>query len=143
MVSYLEVANLPTTMNSTHVVVLDRTLQHHNKSINALAVSPDTHSLLSGGTYVFYDQVLSTFKWLLDDDAQVVVWNLQTGEKKQVIRCTFNGPIGAITWITSGDVEDDLAFAFGCADGSIHFYKRKDKQVRCIRLSTHSTNNFD
>ncbi|OBZ68261.1 hypothetical protein A0H81_12041 [Grifola frondosa] len=84
-----------------------KTLKHHTKSINALAVSPDGAVLLSGA-----------------DDAVVVVWNLRTGEKLQEIHCTFNGPISAIAWL--GTSVTNNTFIFGCADGSLHLYQRSD-----------------
>ena len=62
------------------------------------------------------------------DDADIVVWDILTGEKVQVICCVFHGPIGALAWIPS---KHDLApgFAFGCADGSIHLYQRVESSV--------------
>lgn len=92
--------------NANNVMTLDYTLHHHISGVNAVALSPDGDRLLSGG-----------------DDADIVVWNILTGEKVQVIRCAFHGPIGALVWIPE---LPGLApgFAFGCADGSIHVYQR-------------------
>jgi WD40 repeat protein len=64
------------------------------------------------------------------DDTQVVVWNLQTGEKVQIVSCAFHGPIGAVAWInTDGKCS---GFVFGCADGSLHLYQRTDRNVYTI-----------
>lgn len=76
-----------------------------------------------------------TFRSLIictGDDADIVVWDILTGEKVQVIRCAFHGPIGALAWIPqkSGLA---LEFAFGCADGSIHLYQRVGSSV-CDRI---------
>ncbi|KIM72519.1 hypothetical protein PILCRDRAFT_81788, partial [Piloderma croceum F 1598] len=86
-------------------MVLEYTLHHHALDVNAVALKPEGDRLLSGG-----------------DDADVVVWDIWTGEKVQVISCAFNGPIGVLVWIPE---LPGLApgFAFGCADGSIHVYQ--------------------
>jgi WD40 repeat protein len=62
------------------------------------------------------------------DDAVLIVWNLATGEKIQTFSSLFHGPVSAITWIALDSAEGS-AFVFGCADGSLHLYKRTDKQV--------------
>lgn len=61
------------------------------------------------------------------DDAQLVLWNLQTGEKVQTVLCPFHGPIGAVAWVNLG--RDSSGFVFGCADGSLHLYQRSDRNV--------------
>jgi hypothetical protein len=62
------------------------------------------------------------------DDADVVVWCLNPLEKQQVISTPFSGPVACVVWIPSpGDAVS--GFAFGCADGSMHFYQRSDSLV--------------
>jgi WD40 repeat protein len=64
----------------------------------------------------------------LDDDGLVVIWDLQTGKLLQEVHVPFNGPIVTCCWIPveQGDGE---AFAFGCADGSLHVYTRNAPEV--------------
>ncbi|KIM73656.1 hypothetical protein PILCRDRAFT_15084, partial [Piloderma croceum F 1598] len=66
-------------MANNDLVALNYTLHHHASRVNAVAVSPDGDRLLSGG-----------------DDAEIVIWDLLTGEKVQVLSCAFNGPVGAL-----------------------------------------------
>lgn len=72
-----------------------------------------------------------------DEDATLNIWNLKTGELTQTISNIFCGSIGAISWI---ELENTAikAFAFGCADGSIHIYRRKPSQV-----SFHDASRYD
>jgi WD40 repeat protein len=70
----------------------------------------------------------------IGDDAQVVVWHLKTGEKAQVLKCEFHGPVTSVIWTSSED-EDVSSFAFGCADGSVHFYYQEDHQVSSLLSS--------
>jgi hypothetical protein len=58
----------------------------------------------------------------------LIVWDILTGEKVEVICCAFHGPVGPLAWIPqkSGLV---LGFAFGCADGSIHLYQLVESLV--------------
>ncbi len=65
----------------------------------------------------------------IDDDAVVIIWNLTTGETTQRIDCAYHGPISAIVWIHIND-STEPAFVFGCADGSLHLYKKKMGGVR-------------
>lgn len=62
------------------------------------------------------------------DDAEVVVWNLSTGEKMQVISCPYFGAVASIIWFPATP-SSSHGFAFGCADGSIHIYMRDDTTV--------------
>lgn len=57
----------------------------------------------------------------LGDDALVVLWDLETGAHLQDISCPFNGPITVTIWLPAAQ-GSATAFAFGCADGSIHIY---------------------
>ncbi|TDL17607.1 WD40 repeat-like protein, partial [Rickenella mellea] len=59
------------------------------------------------------------------DDATLILWNVQTGEELQNISRPFSGPISAICWITLG-LDNDPGFVYGCADGSLHIYRRKE-----------------
>lgn len=63
------------------------------------------------------------------DDAFLMVWNVETGEKMQEISCVFHGPVISICWIDVGK-GDNLAFVFGCADGNLHLYHQSDTEVR-------------
>ena len=101
-------------------MMLDYTLHHHTSGVNAVSLSPDGDRLLSGGKLMFLHLKVSHLHGA-GDDADIVVWNILTGEKVQVIQCAFHGPIGALVWIPElpGLVP---GFAFGCADGSIHVY---------------------
>ncbi|KLO04860.1 WD40 repeat-like protein, partial [Schizopora paradoxa] len=56
-------------------------------------------------------------------DACVLLWNLATGERVQTISCPFNGAISAVIWVQLRE-SNDLCFVFGCADGSLHLYRR-------------------
>ena len=71
---------------------------------------------------------MPTFFTIPGDDAELVVWNLSTGEMMQTIPCPFFGAVGAIVWLPAMSVLSH-GFAFGCADGSIHIYTRDDTTV--------------
>lgn len=58
----------------------------------------------------------------------VVLWDLETGVQLQEISCTFNGPITVAVWLPAVQ-GSATAFAFGCADGSIHVYVQHPQQV--------------
>lgn len=60
------------------------------------------------------------------DDTELFVWSLTTGLQTQSIPCKFHGAIGSIMWVSGGQV----AFAFRCADGTIHIYSHAVDQVR-------------
>jgi hypothetical protein len=62
------------------------------------------------------------------DDGLVVLWNLKTGETLQEISCAFHGPVSALAWVGFGEDKDE-SFIFGCADGSLHLYRRTDPKV--------------
>jgi WD40 repeat protein len=64
---------------------------------------------------------------MLGDDSKLIVWSLQSGEPVQEILCRFNGAIGAICWISPES--NEASFVFGCADGSIHVYRRENESV--------------
>ena len=51
------------------------------------------------------------------------VWDLESGEEVQSISCVFHGPVAAATWISMRQV-GDKGFVFGCADGTLHVYRR-------------------
>ncbi|KLO04195.1 WD40 repeat-like protein, partial [Schizopora paradoxa] len=82
------------------------TLVGHTAGVECLAISPDGRMLVSG-----------------DDAACVLLWNLATGERVQTISCPFNGAISAVIWVQLRE-SNDLCFVFGCADGSLHLYRR-------------------
>jgi WD40 repeat protein len=58
----------------------------------------------------------------------IVIWDISTGEKVQVISCGFHGPIGAVAWIPELPGQAS-GFAFGCTDGTIHVYQRVESSV--------------
>jgi len=69
----------------------------------------------------------------LGDDALVVLWDLDTGAKLQDISSPFNGPITAVVWLPTAQ-GSATAFAFGCADGSIHVYVQQPHQVSSFEV---------
>ena len=104
-------------------------MKRHSKSIGALSVSADGTTLLSGGKHlIIAGESSSAQVTFLDDDGLVVVWDLRTGSLLQEVHVPFNGPIVTCRWIPieQGDSE---AFAFGCADGSLHVYARTAPDV--------------
>lgn len=109
-------------------MTLDYSLHHHTVSVNAVALSSDGDRLLSGGKSKSLPSGHLDTHNCIGDDADIVVWDILTGEKVQVIRCAFHGPIGALAWIPQ---KPGLApgFIFGCADGSIHLYQRVESSV--------------
>lgn len=110
---------------------LEHTLIHHKNHVNAIAINPECDRLLSGGTRSakwLPGSTLLIFLTIPGDDAELVVWNLSTGEMMQTIRCPFFGAISAIVWLPAMPGLGH-GFAFGCADGSIHIYTRDDTIV--------------
>ena len=103
-------------------------LTGHSAGVESRAVSPDGRYLVSGGKLSFC--LLGLASHLDPDDAaSVLVWNLLTGELVQSIHCPFNGAISAVVWVCLRDTHD-FSFVFGCADGSLHLYRRKSLNVR-------------
>jgi len=109
-------------------MTLEYTLHHHALDVNIVALKPEGDRLLSGGESKPLIPKCHLNQDLTGDDADVVVWDIWTGEKVQVISCAFNGPIGALVWIPE---LPGLApgFAFGCANGSIHVYQHVESSV--------------
>jgi WD40 repeat protein len=85
-----------------------------------LLIHPDGRVLLSAGSATSCTAIIILIV-SLGDDALVVLWNLETGEILQEISCPHTGFVTAACWITTMRSEAK-AFAFGCADGSIHIY---------------------
>lgn len=77
--------------------------------------------------------ILIIFLAYTGDDAEIVVWNLLTGEKMQVIPCPYFGAVAALIWFPATHSLSH-GFAFGCADGSIHIYTRDDTTVRRLLI---------
>ncbi|KLO03932.1 WD40 repeat-like protein [Schizopora paradoxa] len=100
-------------------------LRGHAAGVECLAISPDGRLLVSG-----------------DDDAVVLIWDLKTGEQIQSISCPFNGAIGAIAWIQFRD-SDDSCFVFGCADGSLHLYRRKSQSSAKFEFVSATSGEFE
>ena len=110
---------------------LEHTLIHHKNHVNAFAINPVCDRLLSRGTRSakwLPGSTLLIFLTIPGDDAELVVWNLSTGEMMQTIRCPFFGAISAIVWLPAMPGLGH-GFAFGGADGSIHIYTRDDTIV--------------
>ena len=110
---------------------LEYTLIHHKSPVNAIAISPECDRLLSGSmrsTKWLPGSTLLFFLTIPGDDAELVVWNLWTGEMMQTIHCPFFGATSAIVWLPA---MPGLChgFAFGCANGSIHIYMHNDTIV--------------
>jgi len=76
-------------------MILDSTLHHHVLKVNAVALNPEGDRLLSGGKSKSLTKSHPT-QDPIGDDADIVIWNILTGEKVQVILCAFHGPIGAL-----------------------------------------------
>ena len=72
---------------------------------------------------------------LAADDATIVLWNLDTRELLQEILFGFHGPVTVACWIHAvcGSAK---AFAFGCADGSIHMYALDHEGVSSVVCMT-------
>ena len=68
------------------------------------------------------------------DDAELVVWNLSTGEMMQTIPCPFFGAVSAIVWLPAMSALSH-GVSFGCADGSIHIYTHDDTTVGLVLFS--------
>lgn len=114
------------------------TLTGHRSGIECLAISPDGLHLVSGGASSLASLTNLTLISIangIDDDACVFIWNLTSGESLQKIHCPFNGAISAIVWVRIWD-STDPTFVFGCADGSLHMYRRKGENVRFVRHTT-------
>lgn len=114
-------------------LILDRTLEHHTRRVNAVTLSPDSEFLLSGGMTIFFlgSCHLHTST---GDDAHVVIWNFDTGEKLQVISCAFNGPVASLIWIPHRPgINNGIGFAIGSADGTVHIYQRDQTSVSVRR----------
>jgi WD40 repeat protein len=121
-------------------MTLDHTIHHHTACVNALALSSDGDKLLSGGTSESLpSEHFPVTHNCTGDDADIVIWDILTGEKVQVISCAFHGPIGALTWIPQKPGLA-LGFAFGCADGSIHLYQLVESSVCDHILLTDNSN---
>ncbi|KLO04064.1 WD40 repeat-like protein, partial [Schizopora paradoxa] len=101
-----ETMSTPATSGKS-LVSREFTLTGHSAGVECLAISSDGRLLVSG-----------------DDAAYVFIWNLSTGELVQSIHNPFNGAISAVVWVHLRD-STDPCFVFGCADGSLHLYRRR------------------
>jgi WD40 repeat protein len=74
-----------------------------------------------------------------DDDATVVIWDLESGSEVQSISVRFHGPVSVTGWL---EVSRGRGIAFGCADGSIFIYRQVGYGVRtylyCIIHKAHT-----
>ena len=64
---------------------------------------------------------LLRIKAAVGEDTEAVIWNIQTGEKHQVITFPYSGQVSVVLWIP-GKGERKQRLAFGCADSSIHIW---------------------
>ncbi len=69
------------------------------------------------------------------DDAHLMVWRLETGERLQDIDLAFHGSISTICWVEFDDVGPNRAFIFGCVDGTLHVYRKLDNSMSSFCLS--------
>jgi hypothetical protein len=97
-----------------------------------LSVRPDGRVLLSAGSTANGIAIIILIN-LSGDDALIVLWNLDTSEILQEISCPYTGFVTAACWITTMRSETN-AFAFGCADGSIHVYALDKGEVSHFML---------
>lgn len=77
---------------------------------------------------------------ILDLDGLLVLWDISVNDPLQEISCIFNGPITVAAWIPT-ERGNASAFAFGCADGSIHIYAQLAREVNICRshsVGTHT-----
>ena len=119
--------------------VLRSTLQRHTSSITNLCINPDGRTLISCGRYSipYVNKIENGVT--LGEDALVVLWDLETGAQLQDISCPFNGPITVAVWLPAIQ-GSATAFAFGCADGSIHVYAQLPHQVSYYNGSYYEAN---
>ena len=61
----------------------------------------------------------------------LVVWDLETGIQFQSISCVYHGPVSASAWISIGQRNDE-SFVFGCADGTLHVYRRPSEVFAAV-----------
>ncbi|KZT12284.1 uncharacterized protein LAESUDRAFT_641589, partial [Laetiporus sulphureus 93-53] len=74
------------------------------------------------------------------DDGYLIAWDLKTGYKLQELNSVFHGLVISMRWIDLGK-GDNLAFVFGCADGTLQVYQRDDDQTPFIFCSSTSAHN--
>ena len=120
-------------MSQTHSTIsLQFDLHHHTASVNTLSINPEGNRLLSAGKYahpIIFSQTWANLqKYTLCNDAEVIIWNLTSGEKLQVIASPFNGAVGGAVWFLSTSGLGH-GFALGCADGSVHVYMSDEVTV--------------
>jgi WD40 repeat protein len=112
--------------------ILRSTLNRHTSSITHMCINPDGRTLTSCGNYLHPPWLMKRLiKLALGDDALVVLWDLETGAQLQDISCPFNGPITVAVWLPAAQ-GTATAFAFACADGSIHIYVQHPCQVSLL-----------
>ncbi|KLO04086.1 WD40 repeat-like protein, partial [Schizopora paradoxa] len=85
-------------------------LAGHSAGIECMAISMDGLTLSSS-----------------NNDTFVIIWNIKTGEAVQKINKAYHVVISSIVWIVLND-STEPAFVFGCADGSLHLYKKQTCQ---------------
>ncbi|TEB39420.1 WD40 repeat-like protein [Coprinellus micaceus] len=91
------------------------TLTGHTKPVNTLAISPDQAFILSGG-----------------DDCILIIWDVLSGRLLQEIRVHINGPVGSATWVWTDEDRVSSGFIFGCADGTVQYFRKEAASFRPI-----------
>ncbi|KAJ3506571.1 hypothetical protein NMY22_g17201 [Coprinellus aureogranulatus] len=89
-------------------LTIKHVLSSHCKAVGALTISPDHAYLMSAG-----------------DDSSLIVWDLGTGLPLQVIKVALHGPIQSAVWVYSTRGVSPRGLVFGCADGTVHYYKKE------------------
>ncbi|KAJ3500305.1 hypothetical protein NMY22_g19299 [Coprinellus aureogranulatus] len=95
------------TMMTERKFECKHTLYGHAKAVNVLTISPDQTFLLSGG-----------------DDCSLIVWDLISGNLLQTIDVRIHGPVSTATWVWVEQDYPSSGFCFGCADGTILYFKK-------------------
>ncbi|KAJ3526427.1 hypothetical protein NMY22_g10170 [Coprinellus aureogranulatus] len=84
------------------------TLNGHSKPIGVLSISADHAYLVSSG-----------------DDSLLIVWDLLSGQALQIVKAALHGPIQSALWVYSSRGSCPTGLLFGCADGTVHYYKKE------------------
>jgi len=87
----------------------------HTKAVNALAISPSSSMLLSGGKQ-FHFRHNSSDAVQSGNDSHIIIWSLSSGEMIQEVCVPSAGFISCLEWIRLSDQED--VFVFGASDGN-------------------------
>ncbi|TEB38594.1 WD40 repeat-like protein [Coprinellus micaceus] len=89
------------------------TLSGHTRAVNVLAMSLDSAFLLSGA-----------------DDSALIIWDVLSGHLVQSIDVRFHGQLQTALWLYTDIDRVATGFIFGCADGTVHHYKKEPASVQ-------------